>query len=62
MWNEYTFAMPTWAEQVALVAPVDLGLRARDDLEPAVQPASAGSRRRRRARRRSAAGPRPETS
>ena len=26
-------------EQVALVAPVDLGLRTRDDLEPAVQPA-----------------------
>ena len=38
MWNEYTVGMPTWAEQVALVAPVDLGLGARDDLEAAVQP------------------------
>jgi hypothetical protein len=29
------------AEQVALIAPVDLGLRAGHDLEPAVQPAQS---------------------
>lgn len=30
--------MPTWAEQAALLAPVDLRLSARHHLEPAVQP------------------------
>ena len=49
-------------QQVALVAPVNLRLRTRDDLEAAVQTRSAGCRRTPPARRRSAAGPRPGTS
>jgi hypothetical protein len=37
MWNEYTFGMPHMGQQVTLVAPVNLRLRTRDDLETAMQ-------------------------
>jgi hypothetical protein len=38
MWNEYTVGMPIWASR-SLTTPVDLSLRARDGLEPAMQTA-----------------------
>ena len=62
MWNEYTVRDADVGQQVALIAPVDLGLRPGHDLEPAVQPAQRVVVRSRPARRRSAAGPRPGTS